>query len=190
MTAEIMCGYCQSPIDGTEAEPARCPACSAVYHAECWSENGGCAVYGCTAAPEIEVRQPIEIPVSYWGQENKPCPACGREILAAAVRCRRCGTTFDSAQPVNAADFHARARADARLPALRRALVVCFVLSIVPCAAPFGAIASAIQLRARRADVAKLPSIYGALARLGVGVGFAQTAALIVVLFVYQAARR
>jgi hypothetical protein len=69
-------------------------------------------------------------------------------------------------------------------------LIVCFVLSILPCAAPLGAIASTIQLRARRTDVAKLPSIYGALARLGIGVGFAQTAALIVVLIFYQVAHR
>ena len=81
-----VCAICQSPISGEEAKTV-CPACRAEYHAECWEENGGCAVYGCAQVPAVELRRSIEIPVSYWGRENKPCPSCGREILAAAVRC-------------------------------------------------------------------------------------------------------
>jgi hypothetical protein len=30
----------------------RCPACSAAHHDDCWSDNGGCAVVGCRAAPD------------------------------------------------------------------------------------------------------------------------------------------
>src|SRR6266567_8056923 len=153
MNAEIMCGYCQSPIDGTEAEPARCPACSALYHAECWSENRGCAVYGCTAAPEIEVRQPIEIPVSYWGQENKPCPACGREILAAAVRCRHCGAIFSSARPERATEFQHRSALQQRLPSVRRKLLWLFAICLVPLLAPFGVIGGLLWYPGNREEV-------------------------------------
>src|SRR6266850_7273377 len=114
------CTICQSAI-ALEEPKTECPGCHAIYHSDCWPENSGCAVYGCSQVPQVEQRKSIEIPVSYWGQENKPCPSCGKEILAAAVRCRHCGTTFESAQPVDAAAFAARARAEARLPALRRA---------------------------------------------------------------------
>lgn len=182
---EPTCGFCQSPIE-TAGDVRRCSACSAVYHDECWQENGGCAVYGCTEGPEIEARKPIEVPVSYWGQENKPCPSCGREILAAAMRCRHCGATFASANPEEASTYVGRTLAEARLPAVQRGVIFYFVLSILPCSAPLGAIISALHLRAHRADIGRLPSIYGALTRLGIGVAVAQTTALIIILVLYQ----
>src|SRR5689334_2486971 len=92
------CPYCLSAFaDGDEVET--CPGCRAGYHRGCWQENGGCAVYGCAHVPAVESRRAIEVPMSYWGQENKPCPSCGQQILAAAVRCRHCGATFASARP-------------------------------------------------------------------------------------------
>src|SRR5579872_4876548 len=108
------CAICLSPI-GPEDEKTVCPSCNAVYHAECWKENGGCAVYGCAQVPAIEKRQAIEIPVSYWGQENKKCPSCGNEILAAAVRCRHCGTVFQSARPQESDEFRHRTAVSERL---------------------------------------------------------------------------
>src|SRR5437762_1315151 len=81
-SAGPVCAICLSAIMESDAKTA-CPACNAGYHAECWNENGGCAVYGCSQAPAVELRRAIEIPMSYWGQENKNCPKCGREILAA-----------------------------------------------------------------------------------------------------------
>lgn len=41
------CPYCHSPCD----ETARCPACNAAHHPDCWSELGGCAVAGCDGRP-------------------------------------------------------------------------------------------------------------------------------------------
>src|SRR4051812_41161988 len=69
------CAYCQTAIKDDEARAA-CQECHAEYHTDCWNENGGCAMYGCSAVPAIEPRSSLEIPVSYWGQEKKPCPAC------------------------------------------------------------------------------------------------------------------
>src|SRR6266487_1589138 len=119
------CGICLSPINEPEAKTA-CPACHAEYHAECWQENGGCAVYGCSQVPVVEKRQAIEIPMSYWGQENKQCPSCKREILAAAVRCRHCGATFESARPQDAEAFRQRNELSGRLPTVRRNVIVLF----------------------------------------------------------------
>ena len=44
------CPYCRFPLKEGGAI-ATCPSCNAVHHAECYTENGGCAVAGCTAGP-------------------------------------------------------------------------------------------------------------------------------------------
>lgn len=45
------CGYCLGNIAAGEST-ARCPACNAIHHRECWDENKGCTRYGCSEAPE------------------------------------------------------------------------------------------------------------------------------------------
>ena len=74
-TDGLRCPICQWPIESGEAQTL-CPGCRTEYHQECWQMNGGCAVYGCKYVPPTEHLEDIEIPVSYWGQEYKPCPAC------------------------------------------------------------------------------------------------------------------
>jgi uncharacterized membrane protein YhaH (DUF805 family) len=34
-----------------EAEAVACPACQTPHHHDCWTENGGCTVFGCAQAP-------------------------------------------------------------------------------------------------------------------------------------------
>lgn len=41
-----VCEYCQANIKD-ESFLVHCPECNTPYHLECWTENGGCAVYGC-----------------------------------------------------------------------------------------------------------------------------------------------
>jgi hypothetical protein len=174
------CAICLSPV-GAADEQTVCPACQAVYHAECWKENGGCAVYGCAQVPVVEKRQAIEIPVSYWGQENKKCPNCGNEILAAAVRCRYCGTVFESARPQEAVEFQQRSELTQRLPASRHTVVALFVFSLLPCLAPIGAVWGIIWYSTHREDLRALPSLYGAATKIGLGIAIGQTIALVVI---------
>lgn len=62
MTAR--CPYCQAPIAAGDAA-LMCPICNAVHHADCYTENGGCAVYGCTARPtDIPSAPQMQAPVS------------------------------------------------------------------------------------------------------------------------------
>lgn len=42
-----VCPYCQTPV-AASAQFVTCPACRTPYHPDCWQENRGCAVYGCT----------------------------------------------------------------------------------------------------------------------------------------------
>lgn len=44
------CPYCRFPIKGGGLA-AVCTGCSAIHHAECWTDNQGCAVVGCAQAP-------------------------------------------------------------------------------------------------------------------------------------------
>jgi hypothetical protein len=177
-----------SEIAGDEVAVA-CPACSACYHEECWRENNGCAVYGCSETPQVAQRSAVEIPVSYWGQETKPCPACGQGILAAAIRCRYCGATFASAQPEDADAFNRRSERDKRLPGMRRTIVWIFVLSVIPCLAPIGGLWGVIWLASHRSDVGALPSLYPALCKIGIGVSLGQTVLMILMTAIYAATR-
>jgi inner membrane protein involved in colicin E2 resistance len=39
------CPYCRGQIEGSET--FRCGRCSTSHHSLCWSDHGGCAIYGC-----------------------------------------------------------------------------------------------------------------------------------------------
>jgi TM2 domain-containing membrane protein YozV len=49
--SEPVCPYCRMPFD--EASPPKifCTACGMPHHEDCYRENGGCTVFGCTCAP-------------------------------------------------------------------------------------------------------------------------------------------
>ncbi len=183
-----VCAICLSPITDSDAKTS-CPTCSAEYHAECWNENGGCAVYGCSQAPAVESRRAIEIPMSYWGQENKNCPKCGQQILAAAVRCRHCGTTFESARPQEAEEFRQRADLAQRLPIAKRTVTILFILSVIPCLAPIGAIWGFIWLATHREELRALPSLYSALCKIGLGVAIGQTVIMVLMTVLFAVMR-
>ncbi len=182
------CAVCLSPIQDTEPKTA-CPACNAAYHSECWTENAGCAVYGCSQTPAVEARRAIEIPMSYWGQENKNCPKCGKEILAAAVRCRHCGTTFESARPQEAEEFRERSALAERLPAAKRMIVWMFVFSVLPCLAPIGAIWGFIWFATHREELRALPTLYNALCKIGLAVAAGQTVLMVVMTLLFAVFR-
>ena len=182
------CAICLSPI-GPADDKAVCPACNAAYHADCWKENGGCAVYGCAQVPAVEKRQAIEMPVSYWGQENKKCPSCGNEILAAAVRCRHCGVVFESARPQETAEFQQRTAISQRLPAARKTVVVLFVFSILTCLAPIGAVWGIIWHQSHKEELRALPSLYNAVCKIGLVVAMGQTVALVVLTLLFALVR-
>ena len=52
-----LCPYCQTPLQDGEALVA-CPACNATHHPDCYRENGGCAIPGCTGRPTRAPRAP------------------------------------------------------------------------------------------------------------------------------------
>jgi hypothetical protein len=182
----LVCTICLSPVE-SESEAVACPSCSAVYHRECWEENGGCGVYGCSQAPAVEPRGAMEIPAGFWGRQKKNCPVCQAEIAAAAVRCRQCGTTFESAVPVEAQAFQQKAKLDSVLPSARRHVITIFVLCVVTCTAPLGVIYGLVWWSTHRAAVRASPSLYGALCKIGLGVGALQILAIAVFCMIHSA---
>ena len=51
------CGVCHAEISAFE-EATRCQACGTVFHIECWEENRGCSVYGCSQVNALEQPRP------------------------------------------------------------------------------------------------------------------------------------
>ena len=182
------CAICQSALEAAEST-ALCPDCHTPFHAECWQENGGCAIYGCPSVPPTEHRGTLEIPSSHWGQENRPCPACVREILAAAVRCRHCGAMFSSGRTEERTEFQQRAELKERLPAARRNIVILFVLSVIPCVAPLAVLIGAIWYRSNRETIRALPALYGGLCKIALGLGAGQTILIVVMLMLFSVFR-
>jgi hypothetical protein len=187
--AGALCAICQTPILSAGYETHSCPECHTLYHHDCWEENRGCAVYGCSQVPETEHHQSLEIPVSYWGQEHKPCPNCRNEILAAAIRCRHCGTTFMTARPLGSEEFRQRQAQRERFPALRHAITWLFVFCIIPFSAPFAMFFGYLWYRSHREDITAMPALYDALCKVALGVAIGQTALSFVVLIVYHILR-
>lgn len=49
-----VCPYCRCPIEETGEQQVVCPGCGTPHHADCFAENGGCTVFGCSQAPVEE----------------------------------------------------------------------------------------------------------------------------------------
>lgn len=183
---KVVCPVCQVAIG--EHEPnVTCTDCMTVYHEECWAYNRGCAQYGCGQCPPTEKLTDLETPVSYWGREEKVCPHCSKVIQAAAIRCRHCGTVFESARPQEVGEFTEDRRLKDRLPTLRRQGVWLLVFSIISCTAPIAAVVGLIWYATHRKAIARLPPLSATICRIAVGVACVQTLIFIIIALLHSA---
>lgn len=60
MTAGV-CPYCRGPLLAEEPV-TECEGCSTRHHTECYEENGGCTIFGCSKAPIDEPKLTISAP--------------------------------------------------------------------------------------------------------------------------------
>ncbi len=143
-------------------------------------------MYGCDQVPKVGLREDIEIPAAYWGQEAKSCPTCGAAILAAALRCRHCGMTFESARPETTGEYRKRRAAADLQSGLRRRIVWIFVACMIPLLAPLAVLFAVPWYLINRRRIWAMPPLYAALAMLGVGLGIGQSALVLGALLVYM----
>jgi len=68
MTADIkadvkaeVCPYCRTKI-AAEDGPILCEGCGTAHHADCYAENGGCTIFGCSKAPGDEPKMSVSAP--------------------------------------------------------------------------------------------------------------------------------
>ncbi len=183
VAVDLVCAICRSPILPASEQTQSCPECDTLYHEECWQENRGCAIYGCSEMPGQDPHRAVEIPFSYWGQEHKECPGCGERIQAAAIRCRHCGTVLPTAQPLSQREFREHKQRKSRLPRLRRAVTVLLVFSLLPFSAPLAAVFGFLWYRSRSEEIAEMPSLYAGLCRVALVVAAGQTVLFSAILF-------
>ncbi|MGA8499992.1 MAG: RING finger protein [Candidatus Sulfotelmatobacter sp.] len=60
MTAEV-CPYCRTKI-GAEDGTMVCEGCGTAHHADCYAENRGCTIFGCSKAPGDEPKVSVSTP--------------------------------------------------------------------------------------------------------------------------------
>jgi hypothetical protein len=176
-TGSGSCAICMSAIGPGDATTV-CEGCRSPYHAECWSDNGGCAVYGCAFVPKTDGLKPLEVPPAYWGREDKDCPSCGAKIMALAVRCRHCGSEV-MARPEEKAAFARRTERRARTPVFRRNARLFLGLALLPVLSLLTLTAGAFYYRRNRDDIRRLSGGTDGLYRIAIFTAAAQCAILL-----------
>ncbi|HLF91930.1 MAG TPA: RING finger protein [Planctomycetota bacterium] len=177
-----LCAICQTAV-GSGESVGPCPACSAAFHDECWKENGGCAIYGCARMPQTtKSDDAAAAPQTYWGQDQKDCPKCGQKIKVAAVRCRFCGTTFDTAVPLSRSEHRQKQNGIPILNSLRRTTVTLFVCGIIPFLAPGALVVGGIWFLRHRRLIRTLPAMNRVFCMVGLIASIVCTGMIVLVM--------
>lgn len=146
------CQICQSEIAAGET-CVECPDCKQNQHRDCWAEVGGCGTYGCRQAPSVEkTPDSADAPLTAWG-DTKECPACGEDIKSIALRCRYCGTDFDSVDPMTLRDLDRQSRRKDDSKQLRTNVILLFIVSIFGCLAPITLLVWIWMTRTKQAEL-------------------------------------
>jgi TM2 domain-containing membrane protein YozV len=81
MTVEV-CPYCRAPISPEEPVTA-CEGCGTRHHTDCYAENGGCTIFGCSCAPAEEPKLTVSPPDLVSAAQGAPTPSSAPIAVAA-----------------------------------------------------------------------------------------------------------
>jgi TM2 domain-containing membrane protein YozV len=80
MTVEI-CPYCRGPVS-TEEPIIVCEGCGTRHHTDCYAENGGCTIFGCSCAPAEEPKLTVSAPELVRPPHSATTPSGTQAVLA------------------------------------------------------------------------------------------------------------
>ena len=92
MTA-VVCPYCRTNI-GAEDGAMVCEGCGTAHHADCYAENGGCTIFGCSKAPGDEPKLSVSTPELV--AVAAPAARTGASLAASASTRRYSATSNDA----------------------------------------------------------------------------------------------
>lgn len=151
-----LCAICQGPfVPGVQVVP--CDACALPFHPECWQENGGCGTYGCTRMPKTVKAPGAGAPATAGWGDVKTCPHCRREIKSMALKCRWCGASFDTADPLSTEEYRADRASRVEMAGARSKALILFFLSLVGCIAPVMVVIDWIWVLSNRKTLRRIP---------------------------------
>ena len=132
--------------------------------------------------------QTLEMPVSYWGKEDKACPRCSRVIKAAAVRCRFCGAEFETQRPQESHEYAQQQSLTGKVATARKLTIGLLIMSLLTCLAPVAAIIGAAYWATNRTVINAMPGLHAALFKIATFVAVGHTILAILVSVALSAA--
>jgi hypothetical protein len=103
------------------------------------------------------------------------------------MRCRNCGAIFSSSRPQKTDEYRARKALEKQMPQLRRRVVWLFIFCIIPLTAPFAALFGGLWYLSNRDEIAALPALFSAVAKLSIYVAIGQTSFLFLTMILFAA---